>query len=102
MKKNNSICENCKNWEKVDGAKTNKTSQGLCSFMNSRIHTVWQDKNPIQKDIKNNSLVIHHSSQIYMDLGGLEISSTSKEHIDRHTWVWTDGNFGCVKFSKII
>jgi len=88
-------CKNCKNWSKVSGTKTAKTEQGLCSFLNGRIHTIWQDDKKPERDKNNKSLVINTSSEICGKIGDLEISSTSKNLIHNHTYIWTDAGFHC-------
>lgn len=93
-------CRNCKFWKKVSGNKTAKTEQGLCDFMETRIHTIWENEEPA-RDKKNKSLVINVSSSIKGDLGDLLISSTSKKLIHRLTWVWTDAGFFCAAFQPL-
>ena len=91
-------CRNCIFWKKVSGYKTSKTEKGLCEFMNNRIHQIWENEEP-KIDKKNKSLMINSSSEIHGKIGDLEINSTSKNLIHRHTWVWTDGLFYCASFS---
>lgn len=90
-------CRNCSNWSKVSGTKKSKTELGLCKFMNDRVHTVWENEEPI-RDKNNKSLVINHHSQIYGNIAGLDISSTSKNLIHRLTYVWTDAGFYCAGY----
>lgn len=95
---NKMICKNCTKWHKVgQGTVKDKTEQGYCDFMNSRIHTIWENDEPV-RDKNNRALVINTSSEIFGKIGDLEISSTSKNLISRHAWVWTDANFWCIKF----
>jgi len=92
-------CKECLFWQKVTGTKKHKNEQGLCAFMNSRVYTVWQD-NDLDVDENNRSLVITHSSEIDININGLYISSNSKQHIMRHTWVHTDAGFYCAEFTQ--
>ena len=71
------ICKNCTKWHKVgQGTVKNKTEQGYCDFMNSRIHTVWENDEPI-RDKNNKSLVINNASEICGKIGDLEINATT-------------------------
>jgi hypothetical protein len=90
-------CKNCSNWSKVSGTKKNKSEQGLCKFMGTRVHTIWETEEPI-RDKNNKSLVIKHRSQICGDINGLNISSTSKNFIHRRTCIWTDAGFSCAGY----
>ena len=90
-------CRNCSYWSKVSGTKKSKTEQGLCKFMNDRVYTVWENEEPT-RDKNNKSLVINHNSQIYGNIAGIDISSTSKSLIHRLTYVWTDAGFYCAGY----
>lgn len=93
-------CRNCSNWLKLFGTKKEKTEQGLCKFMNNRVHTIWENEEPT-RDKNNQSLVINHSSQICGSILELDISSTSKSLIHRLTYVWTDAGFWCAGYMPI-
>ena len=94
---NSNTCKNCINWDRVSN-RTGQKGKGICKFMNNRVNIVWENK--VEQDPDYNSLVIISSSQICGNIGDLEISSTSKNLIHRHTFVWTDSNFGCTMFKK--
>jgi hypothetical protein len=90
-------CKNCSYWEKISGTKKDKSERGVCQFMGNRVHTIWENEEPI-RDKNNKSLVINHSSEIHGDVNGLKISSTSKTFIHRLTYVWTDAGFSCAGY----
>ena len=89
-------CKNCKHWSWVGGYKTRKTEQGLCEFMNGRIHL--EHTNEPIRDAKNKSLVINFISSLSANICGIDISTSDSNLIHRHGWVWTDGGFSCAAF----
>lgn len=90
-------CRKCSHWSKVSGTKKSKTEQGLCKFMNNRVHTVWENEEPI-RDKNNKSLVINNRSELHGNIQGLIFASTSKRLISRNTYVWTDAGFYCAGY----
>ena len=90
-------CRNCAKWSKVSGTKKDKNERGKCKFMNSCIYYIWQDEEP-ERDKNNKSLIINDGSVINGYIGDLRISSTSKELIHRHVYIWTDAGFCCSSY----
>ena len=90
-------CRNCALWHKVHGTIRKKNEFGLCDFLMKRIHIVWKDDD-LPPDPKNKSIQINFSAEISGNIGPLEVSSTSKELLVRHGWIWTDAGFYCSSF----
>ena len=65
--------------------------------MSARVYTIWENEEPA-RDKNNKSLVIYHRSEIYGDIAGIKISSTSKSLIHRSTAFWTDAGFYCAGY----
>lgn len=90
-------CKNCAKWSKCSGTKKDKNERGVCEFLNGCVYYTWEHEEP-ERDKNNKSLIINDGSQIYGKIGHLQISSTSKELIHRHVYIWTDAGFCCSSY----
>jgi hypothetical protein len=90
-------CKNCVKWSKCSGTKKDKNERGVCKFLNSCIYYTWEQEEP-ERDKNNKSLIINDGSVIDGKIGHLRISSTSKELIHRHVYIWTDAGFCCSNY----